>query len=209
MNSNKRDASCFSVHLCIGLESSYGVNVEIDYSIVAEPDSIHSRVFFSSSSTNVFNSSINLAKTGAQQCSVVQLIFKKDNYDFITPIHFSINYNLANENEAISRQELGSINKKPIVHEDTNKYNFTTKFKTECGSENNCLTDLKLSAMFVNLTKDEENISILSFKESDSVSIKVRLENTNKLAYATEISVIYDERLDFIRKDDIVSEIIL
>lgn len=55
------------------------------------------------------------------------------------------------------------------------------------------------------MTVDDENISILSFKESDSVGIRVQLKNFGEPAYATEISVKFDERLDFIRKDDIVS----
>lgn len=66
-----------------------------------------------------------------------------------------------------------------------------------------------MHASFANLTVDDENISILSFKESDVVGIKVELKNFGEPAYATEISIKFDERLDFIRKDDIVSIYIL
>jgi len=57
----------------------------------------------------------------------------------------------------------------------------------------------------VNLTVDKENVSILSFKESDSVSVLVRLENRGELAYAPAVNVDFDKRLDYIRKDDLVS----
>jgi hypothetical protein len=45
----------------------------------------------------------------------------------------------------------------------------------------------------------------LSFKESDSVTIAISLENSGEKsepAYATQIEIVFDNRLDFIRKID-------
>lgn len=52
---------------------------------------------------------------------------------------------------------------------------------------------------------------MISFKESDSVSLMVKIENTGVIsepAYATQISVVFDKRLDFMKKDDIVNILI-
>lgn len=206
-NGNQRLASCFPIEFCIKLDSS-DYNNEIMFSILAEPETRHSRVLFSSSNTNSFNSSMKINSSTRPECSSVQVVFKKDTYDFITPIKFLVRYEFVNQRSNVSRDSLSEINKWPIVHEDTSEFRFQAKFKTECG-DRDCVTDLRLHASFVNLTVDENNVSILSFKESDTVSVLVRLENLGELAYATAINVEFDERLDFIRKDDLVSSSIL
>lgn len=51
----------------------------------------------------------------------------------------------------------------------------------------------------------DDDIPLLSFKESDSVTIAVILENGGfrpEPAYATQITINFDERLDFIKKLD-------
>lgn len=81
-------------------------------------------------------------------------------------------------------------------------------FKKNCGPDKKCITDLKLNAYFVNLIIGDDNIPLFSFKESDTVTIAVILEN-NKMraepAYATEMIIDFDERIDFIKKTDLVS----
>jgi hypothetical protein len=50
-------------------------------------------------------------------------------------------------------------------------------------------------------------VPLLSFKESDSVTIAVILENGGfrpEPAYATQIVIDFDERLDFTKKYDMV-----
>lgn len=52
----------------------------------------------------------------------------------------------------------------------------------------------------------DDNVPLLSFKESDSVTIALILENTGyraaEPAYATQIVIDFDERLDFTKKYD-------
>ena len=53
----------------------------------------------------------------------------------------------------------------------------------------------------------DDNVPLLSFKESDSVTIAVILENGGfrpEPAYATQIIIDFDERLDFTKKYDMV-----
>lgn len=48
---------------------------------------------------------------------------------------------------------------------------------------------------------------MISFKESDSVTVGIELENTANYAepaYAAQVQVEFDERLDFIKKIDLV-----
>ena len=54
----------------------------------------------------------------------------------------------------------------------------------------------------------DDNVTLVSFKESDSISLLVKLDNSafnSEPAYATQIIVLFDKRLDFIKKDDLVS----
>jgi hypothetical protein len=209
VNGMRKFVSCFPIRFCARLENLVvaraNPNAQLNFSISAEPDSTHSRLFFTSSNTRTLNGSMEISGLDELVCASVEAVFKKDNYDFITPIHFSIRYEFGNENEPVSRGSLGSINSFPIVHEDSKEFRFTASFKTECAQNRSCLADLRLAASFVNLTVDKENVSILSFKESDSVSVLVRLENRGELAYAPAVNVDFDKRLDYIRKDDLVS----
>lgn len=49
---------------------------------------------------------------------------------------------------------------------------------------------------------------MLSFKESDSLTIAINLQNNGEItepAYATQIIIEFDDRLDFIKKTEIVN----
>ena len=202
------EARCFWVEFCVERDLLSSESILLNYSLSVERG-LHSRVYFSLTNTNMINSSLRLSVDDDEDsCASVQVVFKKDNYDYITPIQFDVSYKFANQDQPISRDLMADINNYPVIHEDTAEFRFKANFKTECGSGKSCFTDLRLHAKFLNLTVDEENVSLLSFKESDSVSILVRLDNTgfgSEPAYATEISILFDERLDFIKKEDLVS----
>ena len=55
----------------------------------------------------------------------------------------------------------------------------------------------------MDLITGDDNLPVLSFKESDSVTVSILLENNkpnSEPAYATQLLISFDERLDFIRK---------
>ncbi len=202
------NTKCFTIDYCIELNDSLSITQTVpllNYSIEAEQGNLYSRVYFTVTNTSRFNSTAKFLLNTNKYCSGLNVLFKKDAYDFLTPIKFLFSYNFISDRENISRLNMNDIDKHPIVHEDSNKFEFEANFKKECGPDNKCLTDLKLNAKFLNLTISDDNVTLISFKESDTLSILVRLENKNESepAYATQINVLIDKRLDFIKKEDL------
>jgi len=74
-----------------------------------------------------------------------------------------------------------------------------------------CLIYLKSSSFFflyIFSKFRDDNIPLISFKESDSIVLTISLKNNDiysEPAYATQIEIDFDDRLDFIRKIDQVT----
>lgn len=118
------NASCFNIDYCIELVNSNLINIPmLNYTLVAEPDTVYSRVYFSKTNANKFNSNVQF-DASRKYCSNLDLVIKKDTYDFLTPIKFMLSYGFVANRNNVSRESLNEINKHPIVHEDNNKFEF-------------------------------------------------------------------------------------
>ena len=198
---------CFNFEICFEIDkantrggsSKYPL---LNYTLVG--DALFSRVFFNETNTNIQNGFIEV-NTNQKTCRLFNVLIKPDNSDFLRPIKFSLEYQFVDFNETLANANLADLKNSPIVHEDSNSYEFEANFKKDCGSDKKCVTDLNLQAEFVDLMTGDDNLPVLSFKESDSVTLAILLENVDaqaEPAYATQIIVDFDERLDFIRKFD-------
>ena len=134
-NSN---TSCFNIDFCIELnDSNLNTIPLLSYSIEAEPTNVYSRVYFTETTTNKFNSTAQFIDS-KKYCPSLGLIIKKDTYDFLTPIKFLLSYSFISNRSNISRLSLNEIDKHPIVHEDNNKFEFEVckSFKLNIGNFN-------------------------------------------------------------------------
>ncbi len=120
------NASCFSIDFCIEIKDQPEKEISIpllNYTVEAEPNTVYSRVYFSETLTNTFNSTARFINSN-KYCNKLDLMIRKDTNDFLTPIKFMISYNFVSQNETVSRQSLNEIDKHPIVHQDSNKFEF-------------------------------------------------------------------------------------
>lgn len=126
----------------------------LEYKLEAEPNQTYSRVYFSSG-LSFLNGSLRLNTNYKKICTKIDAYIKKDNYDYIRPIKFAVNYWLAsNEDSNLFggfSYDLGYIRNFPVIHQDSNKTEFEANFKKDCGPDKKCITDLSLHAYFVNL----------------------------------------------------------
>jgi hypothetical protein len=122
-------ASCFAIDFCIEIKDySEFISIPLlNYAVEAEPNNIYSRVYFTETNTNVFNSTASFINSN-KYCTNLGLMIRKDAYDFLTPIKFLISYNFVSQNESVSRLSLNEIDKHPIVHQDNNKFEFEVKY---------------------------------------------------------------------------------
>lgn len=97
----------------------------LEYKLEAEPNQTYSRVYFSSS-LNYLNGSIRLNTNFKRICTKIDVFIKKDNYDYIRPIKFAVNYKLASvedDSENFS-YDLAFIKNFPVIHQDSTKTEF-------------------------------------------------------------------------------------
>jgi hypothetical protein len=99
----------------------------LEYKLEAEPNQTYSRVYFSSG-LSYLNGSLRLNTNYKKICTKIDAYIKKDNYDYIRPIKFAVNYWLAsNEDSNLFggfSYDLGYIRNFPIIHQDSNKTEF-------------------------------------------------------------------------------------
>lgn len=100
----------------------------LEYRLEAEPNQTYSRVYFSESSLSVLNGSVRLNANFKKICTKIDVHIKKDNYDYIRPIKFSVTYKLAtNEDSGLFggfSYDLGYIRNFPVIHQDSSKAEF-------------------------------------------------------------------------------------
>lgn len=135
-NSIENDLVCFNFELCFKIaEKTQLDSIQriplLEFKLEAEPNQTFSRVYFNTSSNYMF-STVRLASNAKKVCKKIDAIIRKDNYDYIRPIKFLVNYKLAtNYNDAFSigaSNDLASIKNYPIIHQDTTKLEFEVTF---------------------------------------------------------------------------------
>jgi hypothetical protein len=206
------DLVCFSFDMCfefanVNQFSNVNTLPMLEYALEAEPNvtDINTRVYFSKTSSRVVRNVLRLDLNDVT-CDRVNVYIKKENSDFLRPIRFLVNYTFEAEGpEEFIQPALGEIRNRPVIHADADSFRFEANFKKDCGADKKCTTDLRLNAYFADLIIGEDRLPLLSFKESDTITITVLLENNDlasEPAYATQIDVEFDDRLDFIKKHD-------
>ena len=204
-NTDAFDTVCFSFEVCFEVKSGLkgsGSKQQLpllNYTLVG--DALLKRVYFSESGSSVQSGLLEI-RTNARACHSFEVLINQDNADFLRPLKFKLDYQFVAAPGERSL-DLAEIRDRPLVHEDGNSFEFEANFKKDCGADKKCVTDLSLRADFVDLITGEDGLPVLSFKESDSVTVALVLKNVGanaEPAYATQILVSFDERLDFIRK---------
>lgn len=126
----------------------------LEYRLEAEPNQTYSRAYFNSG-LSYLNGSLQLNQNFNKICTKIDVFIKKDNYDYVRPVKFVVNYKLAsNEDSGLSggfSYDLGYIRNFPVIHQESSKAEFEANFKKDCGPDKKCITDLSLQAYFVNL----------------------------------------------------------
>ncbi len=162
-NSNSNDTVCFDLQICFELFNNVDINTvneklpSLNYIIEIEPNStlFNSRAYFKETNNKYINKSIQI-NVNAKSCETFNVYIKKDNNDFVKPIKFEMIYkfvdkSLEQDSTSFEDLKLNELKSNPMIHEDTNKYEFEASFKKDCGPDKVCVTDLSLNADFVDL----------------------------------------------------------
>ena len=123
--------------------------------------------------------------------------------DVLSPILFKLTYTLLQDNPVFPREgaPLPLINNYPILDQTNASKVFDVKFYKDCGDNDICESDLKISAI-LSLPTDPNGAYILSLGEHNQIFLNFTLRNDGEAAYLTSLYVQHPETLEYIGSDN-------
>ncbi|NWY98735.1 ITA3 protein, partial [Loxia curvirostra] len=143
--------SCMTVTLCFSYNQSagdpnYSERITLQYTLEADKDRHPPRVRFSGSQSATYTGDFSMPDT---RCQSQELLLLDNVRDKLHPIVLSMNYSLLERPRTF---QLGphSLDAFPVLNQDQSHENETKiEFQKECGSDNQCYSNLQLRSSFV------------------------------------------------------------
>ncbi|XP_077644474.1 integrin alpha-3 isoform X2 [Lonchura striata] len=143
--------SCMTVTLCFSYNQSagdpgYSERITLQYTLEADKDRHPPRVRFSGSQSATYTGDFSMPDT---RCQSQELLLLDNVRDKLHPIVLSMNYSLLERPRTF---QLGphSLAAFPVLNQDQSHENETKiEFQKECGSDNQCYSNLQLQSSFV------------------------------------------------------------
>ncbi|XP_058676354.1 integrin alpha-3 isoform X1 [Ammospiza nelsoni] len=143
--------SCMTVTLCFSYnqsagDSNYSERITLQYTLEADKDRHPPRVRFSGSQSATYTGHFSMPDT---RCQTQELLLLDNVQDKLHPIVLSMNYSLLERPRTF---QLGphSLDAFPVLNQDQSHENETKiEFQKECGSDNQCYSNLQLRSSFV------------------------------------------------------------
>ncbi|XP_072775213.1 integrin alpha-3 isoform X2 [Taeniopygia guttata] len=143
--------SCMTVTLCFSYnqsagDPSYSERITLRYTLEADKDRHPPRVRFSGSQSATYTGDFSMPDT---RCQSQELLLLDNVRDKLHPIVLSMNYSLLERPRTF---QLGphSLDAFPVLNQDQSHENETKiEFQKECGSDNQCYSNLQLQSSFV------------------------------------------------------------
>ncbi|NXL13214.1 ITA3 protein, partial [Setophaga kirtlandii] len=143
--------SCMTVTLCFSYNQSagdpnYSERITLQYTLEADKDRHPPRVRFSGSQSATYTGDFSMPDT---RCQTQELLLLDNIRDKLHPIVLSMNYSLLERPRTF---QLGphSLDAFPVLNQDQSHENETKiEFQKECGSDNQCYSNLQLRSSFV------------------------------------------------------------
>ncbi|KAM4884650.1 integrin alpha-3 [Sylvia borin] len=143
--------SCMTVTLCFSYNQSagdpgYSERITLQYTLEADKDRHPARVRFWGSQSATYTGEFSMPDT---RCQSQELLLLDNVRDKLHPIVLSMNYSLLERPRTF---QLGphSLDPFPVLNQDQTHENETKiEFQKECGSDNQCYSNLQLQSSFV------------------------------------------------------------
>ncbi|NXD46369.1 ITA3 protein, partial [Copsychus sechellarum] len=143
--------ACMTVTLCFSYEQSagdpsYKERITLQYTLEADRDRHPPRVRFAGSQSATLTGRFSMPDT---RCQAQELLLLDNIRDKLHPIVLSMNYSLLEKPRTF---QLGphSLDAFPVLNQDQSHENETKiEFQKECGSDNQCYSNLQLRSSFV------------------------------------------------------------
>uniref|UniRef100_A0A8C3N723 Integrin alpha-3 n=1 Tax=Geospiza parvula TaxID=87175 RepID=A0A8C3N723_GEOPR len=157
--------SCMTVTLCFSYNQSagdpnYSERITLQYTLEADKDRHPPRVRFSGSQSATYTGDFSMPDT---RCQSQELLLLDNIRDKLHPIVLSMNYSLLERPRTF---QLGphSLDAFPVLNQDQSHENETKiEFQKECGSDNQCYSNLQLRSSFVTEQNQVNGTQVLQY----------------------------------------------
>ncbi|XP_058799124.1 integrin alpha-PS1 isoform X2 [Phymastichus coffea] len=162
-----------------------------------------SRVWFASGNNRPhFVSSIaTLDARSPMHCQREILYLKENTHDIQSPIKFRLNYTLIQDEPKmpVKGAPLPDINNYPILNQQEAARIFEAAFQKDCGSNDVCESDLRLSAK-LNLqpSPTQRNYYELLLGESEELAVDLNVTNVGESAYEAQLYLFHSPSLSYV-----------
>ncbi|XP_035689164.1 integrin alpha-6-like isoform X2 [Branchiostoma floridae] len=173
----------------------------VDYKLQAEKTrldaNLNSRVFFNQRlDQNTFEGQLRL-RNGRTQERKIKVYVKRDVRDYLRPIPLELNYDLPQNTPSMPNpgRPVTNLINFPILNMAVgNKRDLEVHFQKDCGDDQNCNSNMLLSARFM-LPGSPPTYSLGS---PDELSIEVTAQNFDEPAYEAALLVVVPESLSLV-----------
>ncbi|XP_015254486.1 PREDICTED: integrin alpha-3 [Cyprinodon variegatus] len=178
---------CITVNLCLAFTLSNGnkdfkKNIIVDFTVNADAGRRISRVRFQNND-QTYSGSLTL-KSSNSVCESLKLSVVEPVRDKLEPVVFSLNMSLQKQ-QPRARRSMQNLDFFPILSQEQKLTQRTEiNFQKECGLDNKCTSNLKLSAAFADKDdiafprKGDGNTQVLQFNNTNQI-IKLLVNVTN------------------------------
>ncbi|XP_021562595.1 integrin alpha-3-like, partial [Carlito syrichta] len=137
---------CFAYNQSAG-NPNYRRNITLAYTLEADHDRRPPRLRFARSQSAVLHGFFSMPETS---CQKLELLLMDNVRDKLRPIIISMNYSLPSRMPDRPRLGLRSLDAYPVLNQAQAQENHTeVQFQKECGSDNQCHSNLQMRAAFV------------------------------------------------------------
>ncbi|XP_071158163.1 integrin alpha-PS1-like isoform X1 [Mytilus edulis] len=193
---------CIDLKVCMSFTAkplnSFNTPQSILYTIEIEKGVSKKRALFVNPGGTIKKSLTNLNQQGVEVCTTEKIKLISSFNDKLTPISFTVDYNLLDIPYPEPSQCLSSgvpdINKYPVLvtgMDQSTTLLTKVNFSRECGANDICESNIQMTTDLLNLTlpRDDDGTIVLSYGEDKVVIVDVKLDNKGEPAYETKLYV--------------------
>ncbi|XP_041101408.1 integrin alpha-8-like [Polyodon spathula] len=188
---SETSVTCLTVRVCAtvsgrGIPDSVALNTELHLDRLKQKGAIK-RILFLENAQYQYTFQLLVEKRKPQACQNF-VVYLKDETEFrdkLTPISIGLNYSLDESNPpgGLTLKPILNYYGKPFIHEQV-------YILVDCGEDNVCIPDLKLSARM-----DREQLII---GEENPLMLTINAQNQGEGAYESELHVLIPQEADYI-----------
>ncbi|XP_014673842.1 PREDICTED: integrin alpha-4-like, partial [Priapulus caudatus] len=197
VNADGERVSCVRVSACFYYDGAHvPASTKIQYTLAIVAASTNRGFFFENNRSSLqVKRVVKLAKE-TLECDIHSLLLRANIKDKITPLSFSLDYDIIDDVTARRRRRQTVLPLPPVISADDNVHVLELLgFAHACGDDNNCTSDLSITM------KSDFNEPYLVPGINNDISFTITVTNRGESAHQTKIEGYYTSAASFIGSD--------